>query len=196
MVVAESGIGSRAQAAAAELAGADAVLVGSALMRAGDPAGELRDLLARPLVKVCGLTREEDVAAAAEAGADLAGFVLARRARVGPSACSPCPRPCFRSPSSSERTPSTRPISSSATSARTGIAGATPSCSGTGSEVARVVDRAWQNDDPEHLERARAARGRLMLAGGLSPENVGAAIDDCSALGSGRELVARGLDPG
>jgi phosphoribosylanthranilate isomerase len=45
-----------------------------------------------------------------------------------------------------------------------------------GNEVARVVDRAWQVEDPDHLERARAARGRLMLAGGLSPENVGAAI--------------------
>ena len=40
VVVAESGIASRAQAAAAELAGADAVLVGSALMRADDPAAE------------------------------------------------------------------------------------------------------------------------------------------------------------
>ena len=41
VVVAESGIESRAQAAAAELAGADAVLVGSALMRAPDPAATL-----------------------------------------------------------------------------------------------------------------------------------------------------------
>jgi phosphoribosylanthranilate isomerase len=45
-----------------------------------------------------------------------------------------------------------------------------------GREVARVVDRAWQAEDPDHLERARAAQGRLMLAGGLSPENVGPAI--------------------
>ena len=43
--------------------------------------------------------------------------------------------------------------------------------------MARVVDRAWQAEDPDHLERARLARGRLMLAGGLSPENVGAAIE-------------------
>ena len=46
-------------------------------MRAPDPAAKLRELLSRPLVKVCGLTREEDVAAAVEAGADLAGFILA-----------------------------------------------------------------------------------------------------------------------
>ncbi len=76
IVIAESGIETRAQGAAAELAGADAVLVGSTLMRAADPGAKLRELLSRPLVKVCGLTREEDVAVTAEAGADLAGFVL------------------------------------------------------------------------------------------------------------------------
>jgi phosphoribosylanthranilate isomerase len=46
-----------------------------------------------------------------------------------------------------------------------------------GREVARVVDRAWQADDPAHLERARSAAGRVMLAGGLSPENVRDAIE-------------------
>jgi len=60
LAIAESGIHSRAQGAAAELAGADAILVGSALMRATDPAAKLSELLSRPLVKVCGLTREDD----------------------------------------------------------------------------------------------------------------------------------------
>ena len=42
IVVAESGIHTRAQGAAAELAGADAILVGSALMQAPDPAAAAR----------------------------------------------------------------------------------------------------------------------------------------------------------
>jgi hypothetical protein len=46
-----------------------------------------------------------------------------------------------------------------------------------GREVARVVDRTWQAEDPAHLERARAAEGRVMLAGGLSQENVREAIE-------------------
>jgi indole-3-glycerol phosphate synthase/phosphoribosylanthranilate isomerase len=175
VIVAESGISSRAQGAEAELAGADAVLVGSALMRAPDPAAKLNDLISRPLVKVCGLTRDEDVAVAAEAGADLAGFVLARET----------PR----------RAPSVLPVPETMLSvavhvgeigeeadlvqlyarenghrARDGV------LLRDGREVARVVDRPWQEEDPGHLERARAENGRVVLAGGLSPENVQAAI--------------------
>src|SRR5919201_996378 len=86
VVVAESAIHTRAQGAAAELAGADAILVGSALMRAPDPPAKLAEILSRPLVKVCGLTRQEDVDAAVEAGAGQFGFILAETPRREPVA--------------------------------------------------------------------------------------------------------------
>jgi indole-3-glycerol phosphate synthase len=177
IVVAESAIAARAHGAEAELAGADAVLVGSTLMRAADPAAKLEELLGRPLVKVCGLTREEDVAAAAEAGADLAGFVLARET----------PR----------RAPMVLPIPDTMLSVAVHVGEVSDdgadlvqlyarenghrSRDGVllrrGREVARVVDRAWQAADPGHLDRATAAEGRVLLAGGLSPENVREAIE-------------------
>jgi indole-3-glycerol phosphate synthase/phosphoribosylanthranilate isomerase len=175
VVVAESGISSRAQAAAAELAGADAVLVGSTLMQAPDPAAKLRELLERPLVKVCGLTRDEDVAVAAEAGADLAGFVLAESPRRAESVL-PVPETMLSVAvvvgDAGEHPADLVQLYSE----ENGHRGRDAVLLREGREVARVVDRAWQAEDPDHLERARAARGRLMLAGGLSPENVGGAI--------------------
>jgi indole-3-glycerol phosphate synthase / phosphoribosylanthranilate isomerase len=177
LIVAESGIESTAQGAAAELAGADTILVGQALMRAPDPAAKLRELLRRPLVKVCGLTRAEDVAAAAEAGADMAGFILARET----------PR----------RAPGVLPVPETMLTVAVHVGEVTDdgadlvqlyarenghrSRDGVilrdGEPVAHVIDRAWQDEDPEHLERARGAEGRVMLAGGLSADNVGAAIE-------------------
>ncbi|HUK95945.1 MAG TPA: hypothetical protein VLU96_12955 [Gaiellaceae bacterium] len=176
VVVAESAIASRAQGAEAELAGADAILVGSTLMRAGDPAAKLEELISRPLVKVCGLTRQEDVAAAADAGADLAGFVLAKE--------------------SPRRAPQLLPVPETMLSVavHVGEAGEDgadlvqlyPREDGHRGrdgvllrerrEVAKVVDRPWQQEDPTHFERARATEGRVVLAGGLSPENVADAI--------------------
>jgi len=43
--------------------------------------------------------------------------------------------------------------------------------------VARVLDLPWGEDDPGHWARAATAEGRVVLAGGLGPENVAAAID-------------------
>jgi indole-3-glycerol phosphate synthase/phosphoribosylanthranilate isomerase len=177
VVVAESGIESRAQAAAAELAGADAVLVGSALMRAADPATKLRELLARPLVKVCGLTREEDVAAAAAAGADLAGFILAAES----------PRRADRALDVPDTMLSVAVLVGELEQQPTDLVQLYARENGhrardavllrDGAEVARVADLPWEEDDVEHHSRAAAIDDRLMLAGKLGPENVRVAIE-------------------
>ena len=177
VVVAESAIGARAHAAEAELAGADAVLVGSTLMRAPDPAAKLEELIARPLVKVCGLTREEDVAAAAEAGADLAGFVLARETPRRAPAVLPVPDTMLSVAVHVGEVTDDRADLVQLYARENGHRSREGVLLRDGREVARVVDRTWQADDPGHLERARSTEGRIVLAGGLSAENVREAIE-------------------
>jgi indole-3-glycerol phosphate synthase/phosphoribosylanthranilate isomerase len=178
VVVAESGIWTRGHGAAAELAGADAILIGSALMRAPDPATKLAELISRPLVKVCGLTREEDVAAAADAGADLLGFVLA--------------------PESPRAAPGVLPVPDGtlAVGVWVGEAGESPAdldqvhpreagkvrgrdavLLRDGEVVATHLDLPWDEDDPAHWDRAARTEGRVVLAGRLAPDNVRAAIE-------------------
>jgi indole-3-glycerol phosphate synthase/phosphoribosylanthranilate isomerase len=176
IVIAESGVHHRAHAAAAELAGADAILVGSALMRAPDPAAKLTDLLRRPFVKICGLTREEDVAAAAEAGADLAGFVLAespRRAN-GPLAVpgSMLSVGVFVGEAEDVGTDLVQLYAE-----ENGHRARDGRLLRNGREVAKVVDLPWLEEDEGHLERATRIDGRVLLAGGLGPDNVRAAIE-------------------
>jgi indole-3-glycerol phosphate synthase/phosphoribosylanthranilate isomerase len=177
IVVAESGIASRAQGAAAELAGANAILVGTAMMRARDPGAKLGELLSRPLVKVCGVTREEDVAVATEAGADMVGFVLAAESPRRASSVLPVPDTVlsvavlvgeFEEQGSDlvqlyEREGDHRSRDAALLQ--------------RGRRVASVVDLPWLRDDPSHLDRAAATRGRVMLAGGLDAANVRAAIE-------------------
>ena len=177
VVIAESAIASRAQAAAAELAGARAILVGSTLMRAADPAGKLQELTSRPLVKVCGLTREEDVAAAAEAGADLAGFILAAESPRRADDLLPVPETMLSVAvhvgEHEERGADLVQLYQRENGHRSRSAVLLRQ----GEEVARVLDLPWEQSDPLHLERARGVLGRLMLAGRLGPDNVRAAID-------------------
>jgi phosphoribosylanthranilate isomerase len=160
-------------------------------MRAPDPAARLAELIARPLVKVCGLTREEDVACAAEAGADLAGFILADTPR---------------------RAPAVLPVPDTMLSVGVFV-GSAPEDSGAdlvqlyeeenghrareavllrgGERVARVLDLPWGGEDPLHWERAAGVGGRIVLAGGLGPANVAAAID---AVGPWAVDAARSLE--
>ncbi|MGZ4383954.1 MAG: phosphoribosylanthranilate isomerase [Gaiellaceae bacterium] len=176
LVIAESGVWSRAQGAEAELAGAGAILVGSALMRAADPPARLAELIARPLVKVCGLTREEDVAAAAEAGADMAGFVLARESPRRTTEPLPVPATML---SVAVFVGERREAGTDLVQlyARENDHRARDAVLLRGEEVvAQVLDLPWLGEDPGHLERARRLDGRVVLAGHLAPENVAAAI--------------------
>jgi indole-3-glycerol phosphate synthase len=177
IVVAESGIDTRAQGAAAELAGATAVLVGSSLMRARDPGAKLAELTRRPLVKVCGLTRQEDVDAAVEAGADLVGFILARESPRRTDELLDAPPTVLRVAVfvGDEHETDADVIQfyerEDGHRARDGV------LRRAGEQVGTVVDLPWLEDDDTHLDRARAAQGRVMLAGGLDAANVRAAID-------------------
>jgi len=178
LIVAESGIHTRAQGAAAELAGAHAVLVGSALMQAPDPAAKLRELLSRPLVKVCGLTRQEDVDFAVDAGADLLGFILAAKSPRRADAVLDVPDTALSVAvfvTEQEETPADLvqlyPDDGGDVRGRTAV------LLREGKPVARVLDQPWQEHDPVHWSVAAATEGRVMLAGGLRPENVRDAID-------------------
>jgi indole-3-glycerol phosphate synthase/phosphoribosylanthranilate isomerase len=174
IIVAESAIHTRAQAAAAELAGADAVLVGTSLMRGA----RLEDLLSRPLVKVCGLTRQEDVDAAVEAGADLCGFIFAEGS----------PRRADEVLDVPETTLSVAVFVGEPEERGADLVQLYEREEGTvrgrdavllrdGEQVARVADLPWEGEDPDHWRNARNDGDRLVLAGRLGPDNVRAAIE-------------------
>ena len=176
VVVAESAVHTRAQAAAAELAGANVVLVGTSLMRTDDPGAKLRELLSRPLVKVCGLTRQEDVDAAVEAGADLCGFIFAEGSPRRAAEVLPVPETVLSvavfvgEPEEQgadlvqlyEREEGT-------------VRGRDAVLLRDGEPVARVADLPWDGEDPDHWQKA-CGDDRLVLAGRLGPHNVREAI--------------------
>jgi indole-3-glycerol phosphate synthase/phosphoribosylanthranilate isomerase len=177
VVIAESAIHTRAQGAAAEVAGADAILVGTALMRAADPPAKLREIASRPLVKVCGLTRAEDVEVAVEAGADLCGFILEPASPRAAREVLPVPETALSVAVFVGEAEDTDADLVQLYERQEGkVRGRDAVVLRDGEQVATVVDLPWQEEDETQLERARAVEGRLVLAGGLGPENVRRAI--------------------
>ena len=168
--------------------GRDAVLVGTSLMQAADPGAKLRELLSRPLVKVCGLTRQEDVDAAVEAGADLRRLHPRREEpapRAGRARCAGRRR--SPSPSSSARRTRPAPISCSSTpttAARSAAAGADhargrarsrPCSTNRGRGRSRALEHARRHGGPDRARRRsrprerRATRSRLCTPGPSTP---------------------------
>lgn len=176
IVIAESGVETRMHGVEAELAGADAILVGSALMRAADSGAALASLLARPVMKVCGLTRQEDVDAAVAAGADLCGFILAPESPRAAASVLDAGDALSVAVVVGEENNHGADLVQLYEHEEGRVRGRDAVLLRDGVRVATVIDLPWDGEDATHLDRARAVEGRLMLAGGLGPENVAAAI--------------------
>jgi phosphoribosylanthranilate isomerase len=128
-------------------------------------------------VKVCGLTREEDVAVAAEAGADIAGFILAAESPRRADDLLPVPETMLRVAVHVGEYDERGADLIQLYARENGHRARDAVLLRDGREVARVVDLPWEEADPEHLERAKTADGRIMLAGRLGPDNVRDAIE-------------------
>jgi phosphoribosylanthranilate isomerase len=153
------------------------VLVGTSLMQAADPGARLRDLVSRPLVKVCGLTRQDDVDAAVEAGADMLGFILAQETPRRAPAVLDVPETALSVAVFVGETQETNADLVQLHRRVDGVRSREAALLRSGEEVARVLDQPWQGSDPRHWRAAAAVEGRVVLAGGLGPENVHAAIE-------------------
>src|SRR5260370_80951 len=145
-------------------------MVGTGVMKAPDPGAKLRDLLSRPLVKVCGLTRQEDVDAAVEAGADMLGFILVEKSPRRAEAVLDVPDTAL----------SVAVFVGEAEETDADLVQLYPDDGGTvrgrralilrkGEPVALLLDQPWQEQDPAHWKDAAAADERTVLAGRPTP---------------------------
>jgi len=117
-------------------------------------------------VKVCGLTREEDVAVAAEAGADMAGFVLVPESPRAAAEVLPVPDGMLSvAVWVGEAGNSDAVLDQVHTIEEGKVRGREAAVLRDGREVARLLDQPWEGEDPGHWRKAAAANGRIVLAG-------------------------------
>jgi phosphoribosylanthranilate isomerase len=123
------------------------------------------------------MTRQEDVDAAVEAGADLIGFILVDDSpRRAPAVLNVPDTALSVAVFVGETEEAGSDLVQLYTREPGAVRGKDAVLLREGEPVAMVVDLPWQKDDPLHLQRAAAAEGRVVLAGKLGPENVAEAI--------------------
>ena len=126
---------------------------------------------------MCGLTRDEDVAAAAEAGADLAGFVLVSASPRAAAGVLDVPEGMLSvAVWVGEAGASDADLDQVHTVEEGKVRGREASVQRAGVEVARLLDLPWEGTDENHWADAAEARGRVVLAGRLGPDTVREAI--------------------
>jgi phosphoribosylanthranilate isomerase len=117
------------------------------------------------------------VAVAAEAGADLAGFVLAPESPRAASDVLPVPDELLAvAVWVGEAGTSAAPVDQVHEPEEGRIRGRNGVLLREGEQVARLLDLPWEEEDPGHWDRAAAEPGRVMLAGRLAADNVAEAI--------------------
>jgi phosphoribosylanthranilate isomerase len=146
------------------------------------------------LVKICGLTREQDVAAAVDAGADLVGFVLVASsprsvsvARAGelaatvPGSVRTVAVVAAGNGPAPAVTDLVQTYEPDGPLDRTIVASRGEPPAGVPADVPVLLDLAFGSTPDEatlraHWQRAAQTSGRVMLAGSLTPANVAEAI--------------------
>jgi phosphoribosylanthranilate isomerase len=114
---------------------------------------------------------------AAEAGADLLGFVLVRESPRAAGAVLDVPEEMLSVAVWVGRAGEAGADLDQVHTIEEGkVRGREAALLRSGQQVARVLDLPWQGADPGHWEHAAEAEGRIVLAGGLGPENVRDAI--------------------
>jgi phosphoribosylanthranilate isomerase len=128
-------------------------------------------------VKVCGLTRREDVDVAVDAGADMLGFILAEQSPRRASEVLPVPDDRLSvAVFVGEAEEAGSDLVQLYRREEGRVRGRDAVLLRAGEAVAQVVDLPWDEQDPLHLQRAVAVEGRVMLAGRLGPDNVREAV--------------------